>query len=304
MDALPSPSDPSPRGEALSIDLPSLPAPIEVHDDFYSDRVRCDHPPASVDGEALGEALIDAAAARDRGRVVVLAPAALGPGLEAAGLSEEARIPGFYAGHTDCVVHGWFSEAERATLASPDAVAGVQRLLADAPPARAHTPTPTTRASVDDAAAIAELIADTFEHYPTPSGVPAYIASAIEGGVPFRLVRDGDAVVACASADRVDAARTAELTDCATRPSHRGRGYMQAILADLMDDLRDLGYPTAFTLARARVPGMNLAFQRLGFDLHGTMVQSCRIGGGLEDMNIWSRRLDAAAATAPTSLAG
>jgi len=104
-------------------------------------------------------------------------------------------------------------------------------------------------------------------------------------------VREGGVVVACASADPVADARTAELTDCATRPDQRGRGLMQAILGDLMDDLRAMDYPTAFTLARARIPGVNLAFQRLGFDLQGTMVQSCRIGDGLEDMNVWSRRL-------------
>ncbi len=86
-------------------------------------------------------------------------------------------------------------------------------------------------------------------------------------------------------------ALTAELTDCATRPDQRGNGYMQAILTDLMNDLRELEYPTAFTLARARIPGMNIAFQRLGFDLCGTMPQSCRIGEGIEDMNIWSRPL-------------
>ena len=47
----------------------------------------------------------------------------------------------------------------------------------------------------------------------------------------------------------------------------------------------------AFTLARARIPGMNLAFQRLGFTHRGTMAQSCRIGDGIEDMNVWSRAL-------------
>ena len=82
-----------------------------------------------------------------------------------------------------------------------------------------------------------------------------------------------------------------ELTDCSTQPEYRGRGLMQALLTDLMDDLVQLGYPTAFTLARARIPGMNLAFQRLGFELQGTMAQSCRIGEGIEDINVWSRSL-------------
>ena len=44
---------------------------------------------------------------------------------------------------------------------------------------------------------------------------------------------------------------------------------MQFLLEDLMGDLRAMGYPTAFTLARARIVGIILAFQRLGFDLRG-----------------------------------
>ena len=52
-----------------------------------------------------------------------------------------------------------------------------------------------------------------------------------------------------------------------------------------------MGYPTAFTLARASVPGINLAFWRLGFVWRGQMASSCRIGGGIEDMNVWSRPL-------------
>ncbi len=113
----------------------------------------------------------------------------------------------------------------------------------------------------------------------------------MESGTPFRMVTEGDEVVACASADLVAEAQTAELTDCATLPSARGRGLMQGLLADLCDDLRDLGYPTAFTLARAAVPGVNLAFARLGFRLRGRMLRSCRIGQGLEDMNVWSKDL-------------
>ena len=149
----------------------------------------------------------------------------------------------------------------------------------------------TERAGEGDAAAIAELLGETFPDYPTPSGRPEYIRKQIRSGTPFRLIRREGRVVSCASADLIESAKTAELTDCATRPSHRGNGYMRFILTDLMADLRELGYPTAFTLARARVPGMNLVFSRLGFVMRGRMTSSCRIGEGIEDINVWSRCL-------------
>ena len=286
---LPPPDDPAPRGFAVKIPVAGD-SDVEAVVDLYSDRLRCDHPDVD-DGRALGRALTDEAVRESCGRVVVLVHEELAAGLRAVGTEQEAAMPGFYSGEGDCAVMGLALDDSRSGPADADALQKVERLLRDAPPERSRSAIDTERAFVGDGEAIAQLITDTFDHYPTPSGVSAYIDQHIEEGTPFRLVREGDEVVACASADLVPEARTAELTDCATRPTHRGRGLMQAILADLVVDLKELGYPTAFTLARAQVPGVNLAFQRLGFELRGRMAQSCRIGTGLEDMNVWSRRL-------------
>lgn len=286
----PAPSDPSPRGFDIEVPVGGA-ASVVARVDTYSDRLRCDHPDVT-DGRELGEALKGAAGEASRGRIVVMARSELTGGLEQAAFNAEAVIPGFYRGEHDCVVLGYSLDSDRSEEAFAADVACVDELLAGALARGAgHSPVETERARVEDAGPIATLIDDTFEQYPTPSGVPGYIGEAIDSGVPFRVVRESGEIVACASADLAREARSAELTDCATRPGCRGRGYMQAILSDLMGDLRRMRYPTAFTLARARVPGVNLAFQRLGFRMHGRMTRSCRIGAGLEDMNVWSRSL-------------
>lgn len=283
--------DASPRKEAFVAHLDDGKT-VRLLDDHFSDRIRCDHPSPQLDGEALGATLRAAAEERDRGRIVALVPGGLAPGLEDAGFRVEARMPGFYRGDAPCVVMGAYPDPERASLAAPARVEEVERLVEERSLVRpCHPDVSTALATVEDAEAIAELLTETFPQYPTPSGDPAYVGEAIDEGTPFRVVRAEGEIVACASADLVTSAATAELTDCATRPDHRGNGYMQAILLDLMDDLRDMRFPTAFTLARARIAGMNLAFHRLGFELRGTMSQSCRIGEGIEDMNVWSRSL-------------
>jgi putative beta-lysine N-acetyltransferase len=286
---LPSPTDPTPRWQPIQLRL-SDGATVAAKDDPFSDRIRCDHPLACTP-ESLGHALIEAARQRDRGRVMLLARAGMRPGLEACGMLREATMPRFYDGREDCDVFGYAIDPSRSQLAEPEAVSEVDKLIARAIPARERSRPPTERATSAAAEAIAALVADTFEHYPTPTGNTAYVAEQIASGIPFRVVRDSGDVVACASADLVRGACTAELTDCATRPDQRGGGLMQALLGDLMDDLRQLRYPTAFTLARASVAGVNLAFQRLGFTCRGQMTRSCRIGGGIEDMNVWSRAL-------------
>lgn len=109
---------------------------------------------------------------------------------------------------------------------------------------------------------------------------PAYVRKQLERGTPFRVVRRAGEVVACASADLVRGAKTAELTDVATAPSARGEGLAKACLAGLLDDLQALGFPTAYTLSRVAEPGINRAFARLGFVWRGSMRSSCRIGDG------------------------
>ncbi|MCB9506381.1 MAG: GNAT family N-acetyltransferase [Myxococcales bacterium] len=284
----PSPPTPTPAPVVLQLD-PGV--RVRAFDDPHSDRLRCDHPdPRSAD--QLGERLLEVAEELDRARVVALVPISMEAALDRSGFTCEATIPGFYRGVEDCAVMGAFLDPTRGELAHPIEDRAVLTLLDDVLPTSSRRDDVETRlAGVEDAVRVAELLAETFDDYPTPSHDPRYVEAQILAGTPFRVVEDGGGLVACASADLVPAALAAELTDCATRPSHRGRGLMQAILTDLMGDLEARDYATAFTLARARIPGVNLAFARLGFDLHGCMVQSCRIGTGIEDMNVWSRAL-------------
>ena len=288
---LAGPEDPEPRWQEQELSLAGD-VRVPVKDDPYSDRVRCDHPEVA-DGAALGRALLGLAEACGRGRVVVLCRTPLESGLRGVGFTREARMPGFYRGTGACCVMGAGPDSARIEAEESADVRKVDGLVlrkasAPTPPLDAG---PTRRATEADAPGIAELIAETFASYPTPSGDPGYIAADLRSGTPYRVVEEGGRVVACASADRVESARTAEITDCATRPECRGRGLMKALIAGLMDDLREIGYPTAFTLSRAVIPGVNLAFQHVGFRWRGRMVRSCRIGSGLEDMNVWSRRL-------------
>jgi len=120
--------------------------------------------------------------------------------------------------------------------------------------------------------------------------VPSYVADDIKAN-PWRVARGPEGVVSCSSADLVPLALSAELTDCATAMAHRGQGHVRVLLQQLMNDLIDLDYCSAFSMARAGETGMNIAFARLGFRFCGRMIQSVRIGNGVEDMNVWFRVL-------------
>jgi beta-lysine N6-acetyltransferase len=267
----------------------------EVCDDAHSDRLRCDHP-IGADPHWLAETLIKEAELRGRGKVLSLVEERMIPSMQKVGFRVAAFLPGFYGGKSACGVLTHNVDISRLELANPREVKRVHGLLkniegsSDIHRLRAES-VKTELMDELSASDLARLMGVTFKDYPTPSHDPAYLLSQVNAGVPFRYIRNGDEVVACASADIVPQAQAAELTDCATLARCRGRGYMKVLLIDLMDDLRRMSYPTAFTMARARIPGINILFKQLGFKFCGQLSRSCRIGEGLEDINLWSRRL-------------
>lgn len=145
-------------------------------------------------------------------------------------------------------------------------------------------------ADVEDSEAISTLLQSTFEDYPDPIDRDTVARWIRDGERRFRVVEhDGD-LVACASADLDRANRSAELTDCATRPEMRGRGLMTAILRRLeIDCSEELGIADFYTLARAGEAGINIAFARLGYRYTGRLVNNCRMPDGWESMNAWCR---------------
>ncbi len=284
---------------------------FEIINDEYSDRVRCDHPNTSQ-GKAIAFFLAGAAHCLGRTKVLTMVEESLSSELIEQGFILAGTMPGFYRGKKGCSVLTYNVDEGRRVKAHPKEFSRVEAIvdkvehledsliteryeyLRDEDPEEADYPgfeVKTILAMPNDSERLAKLIDQTFVDYPTPSHDPNYIRKQIESGVPFRFIEEDGEMVACASADLVPDALTAELTDCATLPAYRKKGYMRILLSDLMWDLEQKDYCSAFTYSRARVPGINILFKKLGFKFCGCIHQSCRIGEGLEDMNMWIREL-------------
>ncbi len=144
----------------------------------------------------------------------------------------------------------------------------------------------------DDVDGMLALYRRVFRTYPSPLTYREYLTAVLHRDALFRVIRDkGGQVVSVASAELDRAHKSAELTDCATHPSERGKGLMSVILDALEQDLRKAGYICAYTMARARSYGMNAAFQALGYEFNGRMINNCDIYGAFEDMNLWVKDL-------------
>jgi len=213
------------------------------------------------------------------------------------GYRVEASVPGFYRGETDALFLARYLDPARAE--SPEA-GEIDRIveLASAKPAIAPPPLSaefTLRAcTCDDVAEMAEIYREVFPTYPFPIHDPAWLLETMESHIDYFGVEDaqqGGRLVALASSEMDLDGLNVEMTDFATLPEFRGRNLALHLLAEMEEAMRQKGMRTAYTIARAVSPGMNITFAKAGYKFSGTLVNNTNISGGIESMNVWYKKL-------------
>ena len=155
-----------------------------------------------------------------------------------------------------------------------------------------------------DVPRLSELLQSTFEDYPVSLDSDTLLNAVANRANHFRCVFDAEGkMVATASAELNHVCSSAEMTDCATDPEHRGRGLMAYILWCLEKDVAErFDITDIYTLARADEVGMNCVFSKLGYHYTGRLVNNCRMPNGWESMNVWCRVREVHADAPPTLL--
>jgi putative beta-lysine N-acetyltransferase len=110
-------------------------------------------------------------------------------------------------------------------------------------------------------------------------------------GVRYFCIRLQGDIVAMAAAEVDAEAENVEMTDFATRPEWRGRGLAGALLRHMDGNMRADGIRTAYTIARATSRGMNAVFEHNGYRYAGFLKNNTQIGGTIESMTVWYKRL-------------
>ena len=146
-------------------------------------------------------------------------------------------------------------------------------------------------AEEEDLDKLAKLYDQVFDSYPYPIDRVDYLQKMWSDDVIYGLVYDGQDLVAAASAETVPQEKNAEMTDFATLPSYRGQGLASYLLKELEEVLKKKDYNCLYTIARAKVAGVNKIFSRAGYQYTGRLMQNCNIAGGLEDMNLWCKTI-------------
>jgi putative beta-lysine N-acetyltransferase len=248
------------------------------------------------DTETMVTSLANGAREAGFGKVFLKAPVHERPAFEAAGMTAEATITGYFAGQPAVVMSMFLTEQRRDQPFADEEAEILDKIRArSADPSVPNLPDDYRMALAQpiDAAELAGLYAQVFASYPFPITVPEYLVETMEDNVVYRIVRDGlGELVAAASAETDPEHRNAEMTDFATLPSQRGLGLAQHILAALENDMAERGIYNLYTIARARSAGMSRVFYNRGYDFTGTLVNNCHIAGQFEDMHVWCKTLN------------
>jgi putative beta-lysine N-acetyltransferase len=109
--------------------------------------------------------------------------------------------------------------------------------------------------------------------------------------VAYFGVTEGNRLIALSASEMDPAYKNAEMTDFATLPLRRGNGFGKHLLTFMEQALKVTSIKTAYTIARAASPGINVTFARCNYKYGGRLINNTNISGQIESMNIWYKSL-------------
>lgn len=211
------------------------------------------------------------------------------------GMQMEASIPGYYQGEETALIFALYLSEQRQTpscgrngITANKLVSGLQEGTV-----KNSLPDGITLqwGQVEHCPVLARLYSKVFPTYPFPVFDPGYLKQTMDNDTYYIMAWNNDSLIAAASAETNRTQKNAELTDFATLPKWRGYGLASSLLAQLEFRLDTEEFRCLYTIARSSSPGMNKVFASAGYSYRGVLINNCNIGGGLEDMNVWSKTL-------------
>jgi beta-lysine N6-acetyltransferase len=211
------------------------------------------------------------------------------------GYITEATVPFFFHGREPAVFMAKYLDPKRKDL--HDATLSATVLSETFCHAGERTPLDLPdgfsllHAHAGDAPAIAELFSTIFKTYPFPITDPDYVRETMQGSVRYYVIRKSHILSAVASCE-IDAENVnAEVTDFATGPLFRGRGFASLLLHAMETDLKKEGIRLTYTICRAAFRPINTVFAGAGYQFGGTLPNNTNICGSVESMNVWYKKL-------------
>lgn len=202
----------------------------------------------------------------------------------------EAEIPGFFSGQTTACFMACYLKKSRE---EEDDVAQLENILHIAGEKQGTTmPPPDARFTLrrctrKDIPAMATIYQQTFASYPFPIHEEEYLLETMQTHVAYFGAEIDGKLAALASAEMDREAANVEMTDFATLPAQAGNNLSLHLLHRMEKAMPEQNISTAYTIARAASPAMNITFARAGYKFVGRLKNNTNISGSIESMNVW-----------------
>lgn len=212
-----------------------------------------------------------------------------------AGYETEATVPFFFNGEETASFMAKYFDPQRKQVNDSATIADVLA-VAFTYAQKEHTPQLPAGFSVvhahhGDAKEIAALFRSIFTTYPFPVFDSNFIEQSMKDGIRYFCIHQSKRIAAVASCEVNPGARNAEMTDFATDSQFRGKGLAGYLLHTMEEEMRKEGIALAYTIARAASYPINVTFARAGYEYGGLLPNNTNIGGSLESMNVWYKKL-------------
>jgi len=212
------------------------------------------------------------------------------------GYVTEATVPLFYQGNEPAVFMAKYVDPKRklvrdAPMTADILAAALDRAIERSPQVLLPDGFSLIPAHAGDVNEIAALYRSVFKTYPFPIFDPDYIKETMQGHIRYFIIRNAIQLAAVASCEIDSENKNIEVTDFATDPQFRGKGFARALLHAMETDLKKEGILLAYTIARAISHPINLTFSGAGYLFGGLLPNNTNICGSMESMNVWYKKL-------------
>jgi len=228
-------------------------------------------------------------------KVFVKVPSGYSKKFAQVGYDEEASIPRLYNGSDKGIFMGYYLNEQRASevdAATMDAILhlAVSKTEASITPLDANRFL-LRRCEERDIDKMAAIYRTVFPTYPFPIHDPLYLLDTMQRHVAYFGVETNGDLVALSSAEIDKFAHNVEMTDFATLLQWQRNNLSLHLLLRMEKEMKKKGIRTAYTIARAISPGINITFSKLGYAYGGRLKNNTNISGHIESMNIWHKTI-------------
>lgn len=212
------------------------------------------------------------------------------------GYQKEAEVPGFFHGQEAAIFLGRYFDPQRQHEPQVDKIDEITKLAEAKKNENSDTAflpvgTKPRQCTPNDAEQMSNLYKEVFASYPFPIDSPRYLIDAMLDNVIYFGIEISGRLVSLSSAEMDTVSSNVEMTDFATLPAFRGNSFASRLLGCMKNKMMSKGIHTAYTIARAESPAMNITFGKAGYAYGGRLINNTNIAGQIESMNIWYKRL-------------